>query len=223
MPASSVSRRARAALLAAAAIAAAAPLAPAPLEAQRRAAPGGGPRIELAPYAGYMVFGDYADGPLGTRLTSANGTILGAQLGLKLTPNIALVGHLGRASSELQVGAPIIGGIGVGSSEVWLYDASLQLSAGGLGAGVTAVRPFVQLGVGGARHELGAIGLSTNATNLTFNAGLGADVDLTPSIGLRLMAKDYVGRFDVQQATAIDVESDLRHNFAFSVGLRLGF
>lgn len=222
MSASSVSRRARAALLAAAAIAAAAPLSPATLDAQRRSAPGGGPTIELAPYAGYMVFGDYADGPLGTRLTSANGTILGAQLGLNLTRNVALVGHLGRASSELQVGVPIIGGIGVGSSEVWLYDAGLQLR-GGLGAGVTAVRPFVQLGVGGARHQLGAAGLSTNATNLTVNAGLGADVDLTPSIGLRLMAKDYVGRFDVHEATAIDVESDMRHNVAFSLGLRLGF
>lgn len=223
MSASSVSRRARAALLAAAAVPAAA-LAPAPLEAQRRAVlGGGGPKVELTPYAGYMVFGDYADGPFGTRLRSANGTILGAQLGLNLTRNVALVGHLGRASSELQVGAPILGGIGVGSSAVWLYDAGVQLRAGGIGAGVLAVRPFAQFGVGGARHQLGTAGLSTNATNLTFNAGLGADVDLTPSIGLRLMAKDYIGRFDVHEATAIDVEGDVRHNFAFGVGLRLGF
>src|SRR5439155_26628356 len=38
--------------------------------------------LHVTPYAGYMVFGDYLKGPLGTSLTNAPGPIYGAQLGL---------------------------------------------------------------------------------------------------------------------------------------------
>jgi hypothetical protein len=53
--------------------------------------------------------------------------------------------------------------------------------------------------------------------------GAGADVGLTRSIGLRLMAKDYVGRFDVREATTLDYEPGIAHNFAFSAGLKIAF
>jgi hypothetical protein len=199
--------------------AAVAVLAAAPLAAQSRSV------VELTPYAGYMVFGDYADGPVGSSIANANGTILGAQLALTLTPNVALVGHLGRASADLEVGLPVLGGVDVGNSSVWLYDANLQFSAGTLGAGGVGVSPFLQVGAGGARHQLSGVGglVETDATNFTFNAGLGADLMLSRSVGLRLMAKDYVGRFDVEEASTLDRRGDLAHNLAFSAGLKLAF
>ncbi len=189
----------------------------APLAAQART------MVELTPYAGYMVFGDYLDGPLGTSVSNANGTIIGAQLALKLTPNIAVVGHLGRASADLELGVPILGGVDVGSSQVWLYDAGLQFSAPTFGSQGLGISPFLQIGAGGARHQLSGGPLETNATNFTFNAGLGADLQLSRNVGLRLMAKDYVGRFDVEEATSIGTRSDLAHNLAFSAGLKLSF
>jgi len=210
--------------LAAAALAAlvATSVAAAPLHAQR--ALGGRPIAELTPYAGYMFFGDYAAGPLGTSIRGANGSILGAQLAVNLTPSIAIVGNVGRASSDLEVGLPFLGGVDVGSSEVWLYDAGLQLSAPMLGSGGIGISPFVQVGAGGARHELsGGDILKTNSTNFTFNAGLGADLNLSRNVGLRLMAKDYIGRFDVEEASSLDTRGDLAHNLAFSAGLKLSF
>jgi hypothetical protein len=37
------------------------------------------------------------------------------------------------------------------------------------------------------------------------------------------MAKDYVGRFDVREATTLDYEPELAHNFGFSAGLKIAF
>jgi len=208
--------------LAAAALAAAALLTASPAAAQLgRGASSVG--LELTPYVGYMFFGDYLDGPLGTSVSNANGRVLGAQLGLRITPNVAVVGNLARASADLEVGLPILGGVGVGSSQVWLYDAGLQFSAGTIGRQGAGVSPFLQVGAGGARHELESAGLRTDASNFTFNAGLGADVMLSPNFGLRLMAKDYIGRFDLEEASTVDAKSDLRHNVALSAGVRLAF
>jgi hypothetical protein len=206
----------------AAALAAAALLAASPAAAQLRTG-GSSVGLELTPYAGYMFFGDYLDGPFGTSVSNANGRVLGAQLGLRLTPNVAVVGNLARASADLEVGLPILGGVGVGSSQVWLYDAGLQFSAGTIGRQGAGISPFLQIGAGGARHELSSAGLETNASNFTFNAGLGADVMLARNLGLRLMAKDYIGRFDVEEASTVDAKSDLRHNVALSAGLKLAF
>ena len=189
----------------------------APLHAQR-------PIAELSPYAGYLFAGDYLDGPLGTSVGAHNGTLLGAQLALNLTPSIAVVGHVARASSDLEIGVPFLGGVGVGSSEVWLMDGGLQLSAPALSRGGAGIVPFVQIGAGAARHELSGAGiLRTNSTNFAFNAGLGADLMLGRNVGLRLLAKDYVGKFDVQEAGGVDAEGRIGHNVALSVGLKLGF
>jgi len=39
---------------------------------------------------------------------------------------------------------------------------------------------------------------------------------------LQLMAKDYIGKFDVKEATGINVDAKTTHNWALSAGLRLG-
>lgn len=211
-------RRAPRPLVRAAAALAALSLAAAPLAAQAR------PIAELTPYAGYLFSGDYLDGPLGTNVGARNGTLLGAQLALNLTRSIAVVGHVARASSDLEIGVPFLGGLDVGSSEVWLMDGGLQLSAPALSRGGAGVVPFVQIGAGAARHELGGGGvLRTNSTNFAFNAGLGADIMLGRNVGLRLLAKDYVGKFDVREASGFDAEGEIGHNVALSVGLKLGF
>ena len=181
------------------------------------------PTVELTPYAGYMHLGNYADGPLGTNLSSSNGYVLGAQLALKLTPNIALVGNVAHANADLQVGVPILGGIGVGNSKVWLYDGGVQLGVPATAAAGVGISPFVQLGVGAIRHDVGSSLLRTHATNLAYNAGIGADVMLGRSLGLRVMAKDYIGRFDAKEATGFDLNTEMRHNIAVSAGVKLAF
>lgn len=179
--------------------------------------------VEVTPYAGYMRIANYADGPFGTDLSNRNGYVVGAQLAFRLTPNVAIVGNLARAGADLQVGVPILGGIGVGSSTLWLYDAGLQLGLPAASRGGVGVSPFVQLGAGAIHHDVGSSLLRTRSTNVAYNAGVGADVMFGRSIGLRLLARDYIGRFDAKEATGFDLGTEVRHNIALSAGVTLAF
>ena len=213
--------------VAATALATAAALAARPAHAQRATASDiarrPAPFFQLSPYAGYMFFGDFAKGPLGTSVSSASGPLYGAQLGVNLTPNVALIGNVARASGDLKVGVPLLGGLTVGQSSAWLYDGGVQLSAP-LGArSRLPITPFVQLGAGAIRYEVGSSLLKTNATNFAANAGLGADIALGSGVSLRVLAKDYIGKFDVQQATSLDVQGTTSHNIGVSGGLKVEF
>ncbi len=182
-----------------------------------------GPMIHVAPYAGMLITGDIISGPLGSNLTSANGPIVGAQLGVDLTPNIAIVGNLGYSRSDLRVGVPIIGGFNVGESTMWVYDGGIQLgvpieTAGGLG-----IRPFVQGGVGAITQRLNNSLVDSRGTNLAYNVGGGVDVNITPSLGLQLMVKDYIGRFDAEEGVGFGLNTGTTHNWALTAGLRLAF
>lgn len=190
-------------------------------EAQR--VPGRTAGIHVAPYAGVFVSGNLFDGPVGTSLGSATGPVVGAQVGVDLTPNIAVVGNVGYSSSDLEVGVPFIGGIGVGRSNVWLYDGALQLSVPLTTGSGMGIRPFVQGGAGGItqRVESGIIG--TDATSFAWNVGAGIDLQFSRNVGLRIMAKDYISRLDSREAIGFEVGSNLKHNWGITAGLKLGF
>jgi opacity protein-like surface antigen len=181
------------------------------------------PSPSITPYGGYMVFGSILNGPLGTNLTSAAAPVYGAQVNLPLGSSVSVVGNLAYSQPKLQVGIPILGGINVGQSDVWMYDAGLQLSAPVMSR-QRSIIPFVQAGIGGMKYNVQVAGVNTNASNLAFNAGVGADVPIAQNIGLRIMAKDYIGKFDVNQATSLDITNgNTSNNIAISAGLKLGF
>lgn len=177
----------------------------------------------VTPYVGYMQFGSYADGPLGTSIRTAGAPLYGVQLGFDLTPNIAFVGNVGYSASNLEVGVPILGGLDLGTSRVLLYDAGLQLRMPSVGALGTGVAPFVEAGAGAMRTDVSAGPVSTHSTNFAMNYGGGVDLQLRRNIGLRLAAKDYVGKLDLKEPTGFDINTKTTHNWAFSVGLNLGF
>jgi opacity protein-like surface antigen len=186
----------------------------APLQAQSARAGG----FAITPYAGYMKFGNLVDGPLGTSVRSAAGPVYGAEATVGITRGLALVGNVAYASSDLEVGIPIVGGLSFGKSSALLYDAALRLSVP-LGSGV---RPFVQAGAGAMRQELEIAPVATTSTNFAYNLGAGVEVPLGPRFGLQLMAKDYIGKFDARGATVIDVKTEATHNWTLSAGVRLG-
>ncbi len=189
----------------------------APLAAQRSA----GPSFGVTPYAGYMKFGNLVSGPLGTSVRNAGAAVYGAEATLKLTDAIALVGNAAYSQPGLEIGAPLIGGVTVGRSSVLLYDAALRLRLSG-GAGGLPISPFLQGGAGAVRQSFGLGPVSTHATNFAYNVGAGADVAIGPRLGLQLMVKDYIGKFNAREATAVNVNTKTTHNFAVSAGLRLG-
>jgi hypothetical protein len=170
-----------------------------------------------------MVSGDYLKGPLGTTLTNAPGALYGAQVGLSLAPSVSLIGNVAYTSGEIRVGVPFFGGLSVGNTTMVIYDAGLQLDLPTSKASALPLVPFVQAGVGAIHYKIDESILQTSATNAAVNFGLGADVSLGRGFAFRLMAKDYVGKFDFKEATSFDISGQTAHNLAFSAGIRLDF
>lgn len=177
--------------------------------------------FDVTPYAGYMMFGKLFEGPIGTSVSAGSGPIYGAQASLTMAKNVAIYGNVGYSSSDLKVGLPIIGGLDIGSSKALLYDGGLELKVPLQEASV--VTPFVQGGVGGIRYEVSSGFLNTKATNVAYNFGGGVDVKLSPNFGVRLMAKDYLGKFDFKEATSFNLSGKTTNNVALSLGVKLGF
>ena len=191
--------------------------------AQMAAPSSNGTAFELTPYAGYMIFGNYLKGPLGTNVSNAPGALYGVQLGMKLSPMVSLVGNLGYTSSDVTVGVPFLGGYSIANSSTLLYDGGLQLELPMTTASGLRFQPFGQIGAGAMRYDINASVLETHATNFAANAGLGADIGIGQNMGIRLMAKDYFGKFNFQDATSLNVQGQTAHNWALSAGLRFNF
>ena len=177
--------------------------------------------FDVTPYAGYMMFGKLFEGPIGTSISAGSGPLYGAQMSLTMAKNVAIYGNVGYSSSDLKIGLPIFGGLDVGSSKALLYDGGVELKVPLQEASM--VTPFVQGGVGGIRYEVASGFINTKATNVAYNVGGGVDVKLSPNFGVRLMAKDYLGKFDFQEATSLNLDSKTTNNVALSLGVKLGF
>jgi hypothetical protein len=189
-------------------------------------APGSGTVLHITPYAGYMMFGDYLKGPLGTSLSNAPGLVYGTQANLSIAPNLSLFGNLGYTSTDLQIGVPFLNGISAGRSQMYMYDAGLEYDFGSSRSGSVPFTPFVQAGIGGMHYSIDEDIISTTATNWAGNVGVGLDVPVSRGVALRLMAKDYIGQFNFQDAIGLGglgLTGQTAHNFALTGGLRFDF
>jgi len=180
-------------------------------------------QFHVMPYVGYMVFGNILNGPLGTSLSNKPGALYGAQLGISIMPNLSLLGNIGTTSSSMQVGLPILGGVSVGSSSMVMYDADLEYDFANPSSKST-LTPFVQAGIGAMNYSVDAADvINTHATNVAYNVGVGADFSVGKGVALRLLAKDYIGKFDFQDATGFGINGSTAHNFGLTAGLRFDF
>lgn len=175
----------------------------------------------LTPYAGYLVTGNWYDGPVGTSLATTNAPMLGVQGAVPLTAGVSLVGNLAYASGDLRVGLPLLGGVNVGSATTWLYDAGLEL--GGLAGRSTGIAPFVQGGIGGMTNDIRASVFQARASNVAYTAGVGVDVGVSNALTLRVQAKDWIGRFNSEDSIGFRAEGNLAHNWALTAGVTLRF
>jgi opacity protein-like surface antigen len=154
-------------------------------------------------------------------VSSGSGPVYGAQMSLTMAKNVALYGNVGYSSTDLKVGVPIIGGLDVGSSKALLYDGGVELKIPLQSA--PTVTPFVQGGIGAMRYEVSSSFLNTNATNVAYNFGGGVDVKLSPNFGVKVMAKDYLGKFDFKEATSFNLNGKTMNNVALTLGVHFGF
>jgi len=128
---------------------------------------------------------------------------------------------LAYASGDLRVGLPLIGGVNIGTAKTWLYDAAVEI--GGLGGRSAGLAPFVSGGIGGMTNDIKNSLFSTRATNIAYTAAIGVDLGLTPGLGLRVQAKDWIGRFNSEDAVGFRAEGNLAHNWALTAGARISF
>lgn len=179
--------------------------------------------FEVTPYVGVMSFGDYLTGPYGTSITNAPATMVGTQVGMHVSPNLSIIGNIATGSSDIQASAPYVGGISIAQSTVTLLDAGLQYEMPLTGMSGIQFTPIFQAGAGAMRYSITQGYVNTNATNLAGNLGAGADISVGHGVGVRFLVKDYIGRFDVQQATYLNATANMAQSFLFSAGLRLSF
>lgn len=196
-------------------------LAAAPLAAQTNSSPL--PLVEVSPYVGYFIASNLADGPLGTSISAGSGGLYGAQVRIPIVPSLAVIGNFGYSAGKLRAGLPIVGGIAIGDAKTYLFDGGLQLGAPALARGSRSITPFLQAGVGGVRRDLAVAGIDNRSTNLAWNVGAGGDLDLLPGLGVRILVKDYIGKFDVREAMGFDVGTRTMHDWGFSLGVNLSF
>jgi len=176
----------------------------------------------ITPYVGYIMFGDFVDGPLGTSVSNESSALFGTALGLDLSPNVALVGNVAYTEGRLEARIPFVGGVSFADSKVLFFDAGLQfrLPTSSLGAGVV---PFVEVGAGAIRYEMSLGPLTTDATNFAGNVGAGVDLRISRVVGMRVGVKDYIGKFDVREAITVNVDSKVSHNVGLTAGLNINF
>jgi len=182
--------------------------------------------VQFTPYVGYLSVGSFFSRRTGSSLTADGAAVVGAQLALKLAPAVSFYGNLGYAKSNVEVGVPLAATGAQGDSNIWLYDGGLQFSVptGPFGRG--SVKPFFQIGAGAMHFDFndGGGGVpSTTATNFAWNAGVGIDARIARSIGVRFMAKDYIGRFNLQDVSGEAIDAPVTQNWTLSAGLRFGF
>ena len=212
----------------------------APLAAQSTSEPGravtaGHGSFFAHPYAGYMIFGDLFETSNGVEYSNDNGLFYGGQLGYSFSPNISVIGNLGYTKSKFTLeNVPTSGG-GTATRDIsddlgiFVYDANLQVRLPFLANRMGSwVAPFAQVGAGAIKYSFDTDDLrGAGTTRVQGNFGFGADVQIMPAVGVRLMAKDYVTSLKWNDDNSIfnDVKKGgpLAHNWAITAGINFGF
>ena len=84
------------------------------------------------------------------------------------------------------------------------------------------------IGVGAIKYTTDTDDFNSDGkTDVAFNVGIGADFQIMKTVGLRLMAKDYITNLGWVDASEVDfadgVQGNTSHNIGLTVGLNFGF
>ena len=179
----------------------------------------------IAPYVGYMNFGDYFETTNNVEFSNENGALYGAQAQLDLGRYFSLVGNFGYTSSKFTFENYYGSGQSLNLNDVgvWLYDGGIQLRMPLKPEVTSGISPFVQAGAGAIRYSTESDDIaSSSSTNAAFNYGAGIDWQLG-KLGIRLMAKDYVTSLDWNDFGNVELKDTKAHNWGLTAGFKIGF
>jgi hypothetical protein len=197
----------------------------APLAAQQSSFSNKPAVFTIAPYVGYMNFGDYFETTNNVEFSNENGALYGAQAQLDLGRYFSLVGNFGYTSSKFTFENYYGGGQSLNLDDVgvWLYDGGIQLRMPLKPEVTSGFSPFVQAGAGAIRYSSENDDIaSSSSTNAAFNYGAGIDWQLG-KLGVRLMAKDYVTSLDWKDFGNVELKDTKAHNWGLTAGFKIGF
>ena len=179
----------------------------------------------IAPYVGYMNFGDYFEQSNGVEFSNENGALYGAQAQLDLGRYFSVFGNFGYSSSKFTF-ENYYGNsqdLNLNDVGVWLYDGGLQLRMPLPQNASSGISPFVQAGAGAIRWSSESDDItSSSSTNAAFNYGAGIDWQFG-KLGIRLMAKDYVTSLDWKDFGNVELDDTKAHNWGLTAGFKIGF
>jgi len=197
----------------------------APLAAQQSSFSSKPAVFTIAPYVGYMSFGDYFQSSNNVEFSNENGALYGAQAQLDLGRYFSLVGNFGYTSSKFTFENYFGNGqdLNLNDVGVWLYDGGIQLRMPLKPDATSGLSPFVQAGAGAIRYSSENDDItSSSSTNAAFNYGAGVDWQFG-KLGIRLMAKDYVTSLDWSDFGNVELEDKKAHNWGLTAGFKIGF
>ena len=176
--------------------------APATAQWAPRATPARAPAVEIAPYAGVLISDDLLRGPLGTAVGPAAAPVFGAQVSFPLAFGVSLI----REQRLLERGPACERARRRRPELRREHHVAVRRRRRGRAAAPSMARPFVQVGAGGVHRKLNVQGVRTSADDFLFNVGAGIDLAFSRNAGLRLMARDYIGEFDFQEAAFLPIQ-----------------
>ena len=184
----------------------------------------------VSPYAGYMIFGNLFTFADGTEYSNEDGGLYGVQAGFSFSPNFSLIGNFGYTKSKFTLENENTSTNTSGDIGIFLYDANLQFRIPFV-SDMTRdswIAPIFQAGVGAIKYTADTDDFNSDGkTDVAFNFGIGTDFQLMKTVGIRLMAKDYVTSLSWTDPENVnfrdDVDGNTAHNIALTVGLNFGF
>jgi hypothetical protein len=165
---------------------------------------GGSARVMLRPFVGAYL-------PTGAQHSTLSSALLaGAQVGYRLPAPFQLVGSFGWTPSRDR-------GFADARTNIYQFDAGLEVGGVHSGEQYTAFAPFVGLGAGARTYSL-SHPASTSETDPAGYASIGAATRAGP-VGLRLELRDYLSRF--RTIGGVTTGSSTRNDLMAALGLTM--
>lgn len=142
-------------------------------------------RISLEPYVAYGFFGNLPGG--GPNLQAA--VAYGGKVGLKLSPQFALIGNYQRSEPEDQDFA---------GSQVTVdhWSAGVEFDYAPRGGAEGLIPILLEAGVGQVRYPSGDRFFASSSLNdLAANIGIGSAFRFTPNFSIRYGVNDYISNY----------------------------
>jgi hypothetical protein len=140
-------------------------------------------RISLEPYVAYGFFGNLPGA--GPNLEPA--VAYGGKVGVKLSPQFALIGNYQRSQPEVE-------DFGGGKTTVDHWSAGVEFDYAPRGGAEGLIPILLEAGVGQARYQAGGL-FGTSHNDLAANIGIGSAFRFTPNFSIRYGVNDYISNY----------------------------